>query len=140
PELGQPPNEAIAQIGREHARYAALANVVVGQAMPPDIRLWLTETLPQLVREKVSQIQSTEVRSRVTRLLSTFEALDLHILDRPDAAQTPVRKVPDNGRLRPKVERLTVRVIGGEEDEARQFAERLVATLRRQTYLARAGT
>lgn len=118
-ELGQEPATALATRRVEDLRYRDLLYGIVTQIAPPEIRV------------------------RVPELLSTFEALDRYIYDRRGgerAEEFPVRDLLDNGRLRPSVARLTVRMVGGEEAETRQFAERVVAALRGQTYLARAGT
>jgi hypothetical protein len=118
-ELGREPAEALAPLREEDVRYRDLLYGVVARILPPEIRI------------------------RIPELLSMFEAVDRHLyrLRKPARAEDfPVRDLPDNGRLRPSVERLTVRMVGGEEEGVRRFAERLVAALREQPYLARAGT
>jgi len=152
-ELGQVSTAEWVTQRAEDLRFRGLLEGVMGQVLPPDIaagapalgpafagidRFVYGTGLHDLVRERLPPA----IRARVRTLLPLLEGLDEHIQGTPSPEQDrplPVRELPDNGRLQPRVRHLTVRCVGGEESETRRFAERLVGALRGQSYLARAG-
>jgi hypothetical protein len=152
-ELGQVSTAERVMQRAEDLRFRGLLEGVMGQVLPPDIaagapalgpgfagidRFVYGTGLHDLVREKLP----LAIRAQVRTLLPLLEGLDEHIQGTPSPEQDrplPVRALPDNGRLQPRVRHLTVRWVGGEESETRRFAGQLVAALRGQTYLARAG-
>lgn len=87
----------------------------------------------------VGRILPALARIRIPDLLDVFDRLDRELYGRDVPARTPdfpVRDLPDNGRLRPVVRKLTVRAAGGDAVSLRNIANDLTRLLREQTYLA----
>lgn len=90
----------------------------------------------------VGRILPAQVRIRVPDLLDAFDRLDREVYGRDVPARDPefpVRDLPDNGRLRPIVRKITVRCPGGDAVSVRNIGNDLTRLLREQTYLAPAS-
>jgi hypothetical protein len=114
-ELGREPSDELAEIRNRELQYRDHLFRVVGQILPPEIRV------------------------RMPELLSMFRSVDRHLYERnvrEPERNFPVLDLPDNGRLRPVVHQLTIRAIGCDENAARRFKDALVQSLSGQTYLA----
>lgn len=103
---GRTPQQALAALRTQELRYRDLLYGVVGQVLPP------------------------QIRARIPELLEAFNAIDRAIYNRPESeapsgtADFPVRDLPDNGRLRPIVHKVTVRSAGGDEILGRRLRPR----------------
>jgi hypothetical protein len=112
------PADALEQIRGEELQLRQLLFNVVGNVLPPRLR---AEYFPGL--------------------LDTFRAIEHHVYgDRRQRATTaaeefPVRDLPNNGRLLPHIETLTIEATGWSQNEVESFRDRLVAELGREGYL-----
>lgn len=115
---GRTPQQALEALRAQELRYRDLLYGVVGEVLPP------------------------QIRARIPELLEAFNAIDRAIYGRPESEapsgtpEFPVRDLPDNGRLRPIVHKITVRSPGGDDISVADFTRDLVAQMREQTYLA----
>jgi len=152
-ELGQVSTAERVMQRAEDLRFRGLLEGVMGQVLPPDIaagapalgpgfagidRFVYGTGLHDLVREKLP----LAIRAQVRTLLPLLEGLDEHIQGTPSPEQDrplPVRALPDTDPAR--LLRVLVDAVGlpPTASETRRFAGQLVAALRGQTYLARAG-
>ncbi|RDZ29290.1 hypothetical protein [Lysobacter silvisoli] len=109
------PDAAFEQLRTHELRYRDLLYAVAARILPPEIQI------------------------RIPMLLDAFDALDRHVYGRDVPERDPdfpVRDLPDNGRLRPVVRRITVRAPGADPVSVRNIANDLTRLLREQTYLA----
>ncbi|KRA77027.1 hypothetical protein ASD78_05305 [Lysobacter sp. Root667] len=112
------PDAAFEQLRTEELRYRDVLYTVAARILPPQIQI------------------------RIPMLLDAFDALDRRVYGRdvPEReTEFPVRDLPDNGRLRPVVRKITVRAPGADPISVRNIANDLTRLLREQTYLAPAG-
>ncbi|NUO75455.1 MAG: hypothetical protein HOQ32_05510 [Lysobacter sp.] len=109
------PDAAFERLRTDELRYRDVIYTVAARILPPEIQI------------------------RIPMLLDAFDALDRHIYGRDVPTRDPefpVRDLPDNGRLRPVVRRITVRAPGADPVSVRNIANDLTRLLREQTYLA----
>ncbi|OYY91542.1 MAG: hypothetical protein B7Y45_03015 [Sphingomonas sp. 28-66-16] len=119
-----------------------LLHLLMG-VLPADVVAGATEGETDLRRSIHASIAGTIlpfIRARIPELRPMLTALDTEITARvesdPDAF--PVRSLPDNGRLRPVIGRLTVFLPGGDPATARNFANDLTRLMREQPYVVAA--
>lgn len=116
---GRTPEQGLEALRTHELRYRDLLYAVVGRVFPPLARAYIPE------------------------LLGVFNAIDRYIYDRdvPEGEPPfPVRRLDDNGRLRPVVRRLVVRSsVGGDDVSLRNLAQALTTLMRRQDYFVPAA-
>ena len=118
-QLGQSPTEALQEIRQQEMGYRNHLFRIVGQILPPEIRV------------------------RMPELLSMFRSIDRHLyqedVHEPEN-QFPVLDLPSSDRLRPVVQQLTIRSHGSDIETIQRFKDRLVQSLLGKTYLTPTGT
>jgi hypothetical protein len=113
-ELGQEPGAALKAAHAQEQRLREFLFVVVARQLPE-------KTRPQF-----------------DKLKTVFDALDQALAPmepEPTARRFPVRALPEDGRVRPVVGRLTVRARGASESALREWLPLLHSALGKQSYL-----
>lgn len=127
-------------IDADHAR--GMVRLLMG-ILPADIVAAAVEEEAELRTTLHARIVDTvlpAVTAYIPALRPMLQALDETITARAetDLSAFPVRSLPDNGRLRPVIGRLTVVLPGGDAATARNFAADLTRLMRNQPYVAAA--
>jgi hypothetical protein len=155
-QLTRAPASIVAdQLAATVADAAAAAAPVIGLARARELLPLLMDIVPAAIVEQgraaieerraeahslIAESLMPLIRAHLPALRPMLAAIDAVVVAQADmtADQHPVRLVPDNGRLRPIIGRLTIMLPDGDPATARNFANDLTGLLRAQPYLAAA--